>query len=618
MKDRKLKEILDNIPNIIIVTDNKGKILFFNKYAENIMGYSEKKVLGKKWFEIFAPSEKGEDLKEISKENKSFKSYENTILTKNNEKRIIKWSGNLIKAKDYLILFGEDKTEQRKIEQENEKFKNFFMNNLTANFILKLEGKLEICNLEFLNIFGFSSIEEAKDTNCFELWQEKEDRDRIISFLKNEKELENCEIRMKKKDGTPLNIIANLIGIFDKDGKLEKVQGQLLDETKIRKMIDEQILQTQKLEALGTLAGGIAHDFNNILNIITGYLDVTKKKFFLEGKGKEYIEIIERACLRGISLVNQLLTFAKRAEPIITSCNINEIIMDLGKIVYETFPKNIDFCLEIKEEMPLILGDPNQLYQAFLNLLINAKDAMQNGGKIVISTKIVTGECLKEKFGDSFLENYIEIKISDNGIGMDERTLKRIFEPFFTTKELGKGSGLGLAIVYSIIQNHKGFIDVISKIGEGTTFKIFLPIEEINIQMEEKRKAFPEVCKGNGELILIVEDEEMLLNLLRNILITNGYNTLEAKDGKAAIDLYRNNKEKISCIICDLGLPVISGEEVFKEIKNINPKSKIIFVSGLIDSKINANLLNNGAFDIIQKPYNLDELLYKLKMALKN
>lgn len=510
MKDEKnyknafLKEILDNAPYIIIVLDTQGKILFFNKYVENITGYSAKEVLGREWFEIFISSKNRKKLKKvfssILEENKLFKSYENEILTKNNGKRIIKWSNNLIKRKNSLILsIGEDITEKIKTEEK------------------------------------------------------------LIQHLAN----------------------------------------------------------IQKLEALGTLAGGIAHDFNNILNIITGYLDIIKKKCSLKNKKNECIEIIKKASLRGISLVNQLLTFARRTEPIISPYNLNDIIMDLTKIVYETFPKNILLNLELKEDIPIIFCDSNQLYQVFLNLLINAKDAMPKGGKISIVTEIVSGKNLKERFFDALSENYIEIKISDTGTGMDERTLERIFEPFFTTKELGKGTGLGLSTAYSIIRNHNGFIDVKSKIGEGTTFFIYLPIKDFDIQTEEKKIAFPEVPKGKGETILIVEDEEMLLNLLKNILKTNEYNILEATDGKMALELYRKNKEIISCVICDMGLPFLSGEEVFKEIKKINPKEKVIMVSGLIDLNLKSELLKNGAFDIIQKPYNLNEILYKLKMALQ-
>jgi len=437
----------------------------------------------------------------------------------------------------------------------------------------------------------------------------------LFSVIK-EKKLENFEIEMKKKDGKKISILSNIFGYFDEKNNLYHIQGSFFDIT-AKKKLEEEVLRTQKIEALGTLAAGIAHDFNNLLTIISGYFKYLNESCDCgDKKREEWKRAIGEATKRGIGLVNQLLNFAGRQRVKKEICDVNKIIKDLFFLTYETFPRNIVFELKLQEDVPKILCEEVQISQALLNLFLNSKDAMPKGGKINISTNVYSKDKLYERFGKKLIYDYIEIKVSDNGVGMDKETLGRIFEPFFTTKEFGKGTGLGLSLVYSIVKNHNGFIDVESEKGVGTTFYIFLPIEKKEIKNFEKKEVPSKEIKGKGETILIVEDEELILNLIKMTLLAGGYNIIETGDGAKAVKLYEENKDKISLVICDLGIPSLSGDEVFENLKKINPNIKFILISGLIEKEKEEMLLKKGVLEVIQKPFSIDELLPIIRKIL--
>jgi len=449
-----------------------------------------------------------------------------------------------------------------------------------------------------------------------ELFYKKEDWEVLLFSVIKEKKLENFEIEMKKKDGKKISILSNIFGYFDEKNNLYQIQGSFFDIT-AKKKLEEEVLRTQKIEALGTLAAGIAHDFNNLLTIISGYFKYLNESCDCgDKKREEWKRAIGEATKRGIGLVNQLLNFAGRQRVKKEICDVNKIIKDLFFLTYETFPRNIVFELKLQEDVPKILCEEVQISQALLNLFLNSKDAMPKGGKINISTNVYSKDKLYERFGKKLIYDYIEIKVSDNGVGMDKETLGRIFEPFFTTKEFGKGTGLGLSLVYSIVKNHNGFIDVESEKGVGTTFYIFLPIEKKEIKNFEKKEVPSKEIKGKGETILIVEDEELILNLIKMTLLAGGYNIIETGDGAKAVKLYEENKDKISLVICDLGIPSLSGDEVFENLKKINPNIKFILISGLIEKEKEEMLLKKGVLEVIQKPFSIDELLPIIRKIL--
>ncbi|NIU00148.1 MAG: response regulator [Nitrosopumilaceae archaeon] len=368
------------------------------------------------------------------------------------------------------------------------------------------------------------------------------------------------------------------------------------------------------MQSIGTLAGGIAHDFNNILGIILGHTSLLQQIFEEKDESPQSLEAIQQAVKRGAHLVEQILTFARKADIVFTSVNVNEVIKELKNMLSGTFPKTIDFELDLAQNLPPIRADQNQLHQALLNICLNAKDAMSKSGTISIVTGVISESEIQERFPEAKAKDHIEIRIADTGSGMDLDTQKRLFEPFFTTKTRGRGTGLGLAVVYGIVSSHYGFIDVKSELGKGTTFYFYFPmVSEEYVTVQDQTA---DVMTSGHETILIVEDEQMLIELLENIFQTHGYSVLVARDGKEAIDVYRQHFQKIDLVLTDSGLPKLSGWEAFCSMRKINPQIKTVFASGYFEPDLKTKLIENGVVDFVQKPYSPNEVVNKIREVL--
>jgi two-component system, cell cycle sensor histidine kinase and response regulator CckA len=383
-----------------------------------------------------------------------------------------------------------------------------------------------------------------------------------------------------------------------------------------RKKTEETVRQMQRLEGLGTLAGGIAHDFNNILGIILAY-NTGIKRFKDDTKKLELAtETITKAVNRGKTLVQQILTFARKTETAFGAVNVNEVVMEIMTMILETFPKTLTYTQNFEKGLPYINADRTQLYQAILNLCVNARDAMPNGGMLTINTRIAAGTDLIAKHPDVADNDYICIEVNDTGEGMTEEVKKRIFEPFFTTKGIGKGTGLGLAVVFGVIQTHKGFVDVESEIGKGTTFKLYMPALKAEESISEKEEETLEEIPGGTETLLLVEDEEMLIMSLQMVLVEKGYNVLPARDGLEALKIYQENKNDIALVLTDLGLPTISGLEVCQRIKKIKSNERVILATGYLDPEMKSEFLKAGIQHFLYKPYDLKIVLREVRNVL--
>ncbi len=384
-----------------------------------------------------------------------------------------------------------------------------------------------------------------------------------------------------------------------------------------------QLRQVQKMESLGTLAGGIAHDFNNILGIILGHIT------FLEA-GRENpalvtnsIEAITKATQRGAALVRQILTFARKTDVALAPLSVNVAVEEIARMLRETFPKNIDIVLDLAPDLPAVTMDHTQLHQALLNLCVNARDAIVHPsmptarkGKITIVTCPADGPALRLKYPDAAAGEYIGIKVSDTGSGMDERTRMRVFEPFFTTKEKGKGTGLGLAVVYGVVQGHRGFVDVETKIGLGTTFTLWFPCTQTLQGLSIPPVAPREAVGGGKETLLFVEDEESLLSMMRLVLEDRGYTVITARDGMEAVRVYTERRHAIDLVISDLGLPKLDGVAVTTTLRELNPGCRVVLATGYLDPEIRARLAAAGVTDYLAKPYVPIEMLRKIREVL--
>lgn len=423
------------------------------------------------------------------------------------------------------------------------------------------------------------------------------------------------EITLHRNSGITFPSHIRILALTDENG-LQLGYAAIGTDISERKRLDARLLHTQRLESLGTLAGGIAHDFNNILGIIVGHAALLVRSKGNEKVIEESTRAIDKVAQRGAGIARQLLAFVRSSDAILQTVSVNEIIAEIIKLIAETFPKSISINTDLADNLPLIVADASQIHQVLLNLSLNARDAMPNGGILKFATSIVAGTYIRAHWPKADGIEYVKLSVSDAGTGMDVPTKERIFEPFFTTKEKDKGTGLGLAVVLGIIEKHNGFIDVQSRLGDGTTFDVFLPTPQVSlasVEDIEHRKS----GQGAMETILCVDDEEMLLDLLKNELIRKGYNVLTAIDGMGAVEVYKRHFSKISLVLCDLGLPKLDGIQVFERMKWTNPSIKFVLCSGYMDADHRSQISNSGVKEFIQKPYGPDELIRKIQDVLQ-
>jgi PAS domain S-box-containing protein len=513
-----------------------------------------------------------------------------------------------------FIDISERKSAEEALKKSEERYRNFFEDDLTGDFMSTPDGEIMSCNPAFARIFGFASVGEAMAYNANNLFPVPEERETFMRLLNHEKKLEYYEVEYLRRDGSPVYCVENAVGIFDTSGNLTQIKGYIFDESK-RKSLEKQLIQAQKLESLGTLASGIAHDFNNILCIVLGYATLLTRQTSDPENMKLSIETVVKACRRGAALVNQLLTFARKAEPELTLVKLNDSVIEISKLLSETITKTIVINLDLEQELPAISADATQMHQVLLNLCVNARDAMPNGGTLTIATHLQQSDVVRKKFPNVAARQYVALIVRDAGVGMDEKTRSRIFEPFFTTKERGKGTGLGLSVVFGIMESHKGYIAVDSEPGKGTTFYLYFPVPESQ-DIEQANAETQKEIPGGDETILVVEDEEAIRELLKTFLQLAGYTVLIAVDGREAIEVYDKHWEDIDLVLADNGLPKLSGYDIFRKMKSKNSKLKFILASGSVEPERISEILRDGARDFIEKPYTVFKVLRAVRSVL--
>ncbi|MBU7582728.1 MAG: PAS domain S-box protein [Nostoc sp. TH1S01] len=384
-----------------------------------------------------------------------------------------------------------------------------------------------------------------------------------------------------------------------------------------KKQLEEQFFRTQRLESLGTLAGGIAHDLNNILTPILAASQLLQLKFPQDTERyHQLMAIIENNAKRGADLVKQVLSFARGFKGERTIISIKHLISEMLLIAKQTFPKSIEFAIAIPENLWAVSGDITQLHQVLMNLVVNARDAMPDGGKIEIAAENrFIDEAYAQMNLDAQAGNYIQLTVADNGTGMPPEVLDRIFEPFFTTKDIGTGTGLGLSTVLGIIKSHGGFINVSSKVGKGSKFKLFLPAVEGRQGLKTENLAVP---LGKGELILVVDDEAKILDIATIVLENYNYKVLTASNGIEAIALYAQHKHEIKAVLMDMIMPEMDGLTAIRTLQKMNPQVKIIACSGFNPHEGLSEVVNANVQLVLPKPFTAQELLNSLQHVLRS
>jgi PAS domain S-box-containing protein len=519
-------------------------------------------------------------------------------------------------GKERIILLAiEDITERRQLEDrlaESEfRYRRLFETASDGIVLLeKKEGHVAHANPAIEKMLGYSEAEclgkklddigVSIDRRHFSATMQDLDREGILKYE---------DVPLKTKIGQEIYTDIYMVD------RAQLAQCNIRDVSE-RKKLQAQLLQAQKMEAVGTLAGGIAHDFNNILNVIMGYGTMVMDTLAPGSPVREDMSEVLVAAERAADLTKRLLVFSrKKAVEEVTPVNINALILSLQKMLVRIIRENIEFHLDLTEKPLIVLADSGQIEQVLINLVSNAKDVMLEGGRLMITTGLEEiDEEYVAAYGYGRPGRYALITVADTGQGMDAETQQKIFEPFFTTKGVGEGTGLGLAISYGIIKQHNGYIKVYSEPGEGTIFKIFLPLCDEAALDKKPAGALP--VKGGHETILVAEDDAGLRKLSRVVLESFGYMVITAEDGEEAIAKFLENRERINLVLLDMIMPKKNGHEVSEAIRNVSPKMKILFASGYTMENISNKKLKEGGFEFIQKPYPSKSLLSKVREVL--
>jgi len=428
------------------------------------------------------------------------------------------------------------------------------------------------------------------------------------------------ESRHRTKDGRifPVEITVNYLQFEGREYNCAFARDitERKEAEKEREQIQAQFRQAQKMEAVGTLAGGIAHDFNNLLQAVQGYAQLLQMRKGKEESGQRELSQIIRAAERGADLTQQLLTFSRKVESELRPIDLNHEVESVKLLLERTIPKMIQMEFHLAADLKIVNADPGQVEQILMNLAVNAKDAMPEGGKFVVGTANVS---LDENYCMMHPEarpgEYVQLTVSDTGHGMSKKTLEHIFEPFYTTKETGKGTGLGLATVYGIVKSHNGHITCYSEPEEGTIFKVYFPAIQTMDRFVRPREE-PSVSRGGTETILLVDDEDPIRILGIQILEEFGYTVLSAADGESALQIYQEEHEKIKLVILDLIMPGMGGKRCLVELLKVNPEAKVAIASGYSPDGPTREILKNGAKGFVSKPYDIRQILTVVREVL--
>jgi two-component system, cell cycle sensor histidine kinase and response regulator CckA len=533
------------------------------------------------------------------------------------EKRVEQRTDQLmLSIKKLRSEVAERKKAEEALKTSEERFRSLSENSPEIIYDLDRHGAFTYVNPAWEEILGHTPEEVLG--KYFVDFAEKEKSGLYVKRFK--------EIRDKKqtlrdvrgvligKDGK--SRLFNLSGApnIDSQGNVSGMVGLLIDVTE-QQRLQSQLQQAQKMEAIGTLAGGVAHDFNNLLQAVLGYSDL----LLLSKKRDEpecgHLLEIKRAALRGADLSQQLLTFSRKVESKLRPIDLNHQVRETQRFLERMLPKMILIETRLTKDLWTINGDPTQVDQVIMNLAVNARDAMPEGGKILIETENLF---LHEDYCKEHLETapgpHVLLTLSDTGDGIEKESLPNIFEPFYTTKEVGKGTGLGLSIVYGIVKNHGGQVTCYSEPGEGTVFKIYLPVIENTVKLSVEEEE--ETVQGGDEKILLVDDEEGIRNLGVQLLEMHGYSVLAAENGEEALAIYQKEKERIDLVILDLIMPGMGGRRCLEELLRLNPQVHVLIASGYSMNGPTRAVIEAGAKGFIRKPYDIRKMLQVVRKTL--
>ena len=619
----RLAAIVECSEDAIIAADLDGKITDWNAGAERMFGYSRAEATGMP-VNIIVPTERRhEPVQILAKVRKGAGVTNQETVRLRQDGKPVHVSLTVSPIRDQAgrltgsAAIVRDTTERIEMEaalrRSEANFRSVIENSPYGALRTLLDGRILLANPAAVIMLGYSSESELLSLNmASDIYRNLADRARIIQQARNTEYIKDIEVEWKHKSGSSIMVRFSSHIVKNQAGEIDHFDLMVQDITK-QHNLEEQLRQAQKMEAIGRLAGGVAHDFNNLLGVIIGYSELALDQIGPGNAVRGQVEQIRKAGERAGALTRQLLAFSRQQVLDTKTLNLNAIISDMAQLLLRLIGEDVELQTKLDSQLHAIRGDQGQIEQVIMNLAVNSRDAMPQGGKLMIETRNTTVD-------DDELQrrtpmtpgDYILLIISDTGVGMDTETQAHIFEPFFTTKAQGKGTGLGLATVYGVVKQSGGYIWVYSEPGVGATFKVYLP----RVLEEPRTGQAPDLGDGHqgAETVLVVEDEASLRTFTTTLLQNSGYTVVEAGDGEEALALAGQYKRPIHLLLTDMIMPGMNGPAVAEKLASLHPETKVLFMSGY------TGFVSRGLIDphavLVSKPFTREELLRKIREAL--
>jgi PAS domain S-box-containing protein len=618
--EARFRSLVETTSDWIWEVDEQGIYTYVSPHVRELLGYRPEEMLGRKPSD-FMPAEEAPRVQKvfgpITMAQKPFRVLEKTHQHRNGRLVVLETSGvPFFDARGRFCGYrgvDRDITERRRREQELVRLAAAVEQTADSILITDVDGNIQYVNPAFERITGYSEAEALgrharllksgkNSPQVYEdLWRTVKHGDIWVGQLTS-----------RRKDGTYFEQHVTISPVRDDSGKVVNYVAVKQDRT-AQLQVERQLQQSQRLEAIGQLAGGVAHDFNNLLTAILGYSELSLRRLKPDDRIAHHVNEIRKAAERAAALTCQLLAFSRKQilEPRIL--NLNSVVSDLNQMLRRLIGEDIDLVTRFDGDLKSVKADPTQMEQVIMNLVINARDAMPRGGKLIIETHNATmgpGDTVHLRPLPE--GEYVVLAVTDTGVGMDAETQTHIFEPFFTTKEFGKGTGLGLSTIYGIVKQSEGYIGVHSEVGEGTTFKMYLP--SVDAVADPQSRPLHEPIETGSETLLLVEDDSSVRRVTASLLKSAGYIVIEAESGKEA--LYAFSKyPKIDLVITDLVMPEMGGRELAEKLRHLIPETRILFMSGYADDAVPSA---ENAIGFLEKPFSPQTLARKVRDVIEN
>jgi two-component system, cell cycle sensor histidine kinase and response regulator CckA len=618
--------ITENAADMIAVVDMDGRRIFNSLAYQKVLGYSAEDLKNSSSFAQIHPDDV-DRVKEAADEARRTGvglPLEYRIRHKDGTWRVLESTASVIRnAKgepEKLVVVNRDITDRKRsaeaLQRSEASFRSVVEDAPYGIYRASLSGELILANPAMHKILGYDSRAELRQASLpRDIFRHPAEHEKFNQTVVHEQSFKDVELEWKRKDGTPITVRCSGWPVRDETGTVTYIEVFAEDVTE-RRALERQLRMAQKMEAVGRLSGGIAHDFNNLLGVIIGYSQVLKRTLGASNTSYEYAEEIEKASQRAVSLTRQLLAFSRQQvlEPAIL--NLNTLVSDMEKMLPRLIGEDISLNFQLDPTLGQVKADPGQIEQVLMNLAVNARDAMPNGGQLTIETANMDLDlAFTRQHPGSRVGQYVLLGVADTGTGIDPEIQSQIFEPFFTTKERDKGTGLGLATVYGVVKQSGGYIAVESEKGNGARFSVYLPRVAQAATPPEIKAGSPVNLRGS-ETILLVEDAEPLRKLAHMFLRDSGYNVLTAADGAEALEVARRNTRPIDLLLTDVVMPGINGRVLAERLAPLQPAMKLLYMSGYTDAFIAGHGVLEAGTHLLHKPFTQEALTRKVRELL--